>query len=437
MNTDIFTKILDDHKELASLPQTLTEVLRVLKNENSSTGDLADVISRDPALTIKMLRIVNSPYYCGGREITTLSQAVMTLGTRAVSALALSTSIYDLTGKWDNSIDRVRFWRHSLEVAVAARMIAEATNYPRIEEAFITGILHDIGLLILEKSFPAKFKSLWNQAESGEHLFDLEDNCWGTNHARVGQFLLEQWNLPSVICEAIGQHHNNFPPDTDDPDFTLAQIVMLANRISKFSTANSNFESADKIEQKNIIRKNLKLPQDRLKSIEEHLMKNVVDEASFLEIEIGSNDDILIEANQMLYRKYLMVEDLLAENSKMHQEITQTKIEKASLEAVRTITATFNHYINNAVATILGRAQLIELGVRKGEIIDNNNTTTRSMDIIINGVNTIQFVLKELRDLSKFDTTVYHDETYIIDIEKKIRTELDKLQKRDQEEIVT
>ena len=229
MNTDIYNKIIDDHKELTSLPQTLTEVLRILKDENSNATDLANVISKDPALTAKMLRIVNSPYYGAGREITTLSQAVMTLGTRAVSALTLSTSIYDMTENWDTSIDRTRFWRHSLEVAVAARSIAEAIKYPKVEEAFITGILHDIGLLVLEKSFPDKFKSLWNLSESDEHLIELEENSWSTNHARVGQFLLEQWKIPTVITSAIGQHHNNFPPDEDDDDFVLAQIIALAN----------------------------------------------------------------------------------------------------------------------------------------------------------------------------------------------------------------
>jgi HD-like signal output (HDOD) protein len=90
---------------------------------------LAEVLSRDPALTAKVLRIVNSPYYGAGREITTMPQAVMTLGMRAVSALALSTSIYDLSGKWQVTIDRQRFWRHSLEVAMAARMIARESGY--------------------------------------------------------------------------------------------------------------------------------------------------------------------------------------------------------------------------------------------------------------------------------------------------------------------
>lgn len=432
MNTDIYNKIIEDHKELTSLPQTLTEVLRILKDETANSCELANVISRDPALTAKMLRIVNSPYYGAGREITTLSQAVITLGTRAVSALTLSTSIYDLTKNWDTSIDRIRFWRHSLEVAVAARTIAEIIKYPRIEEAFISGILHDIGLLVLEKSFPDKFKSIWNQAESGDHLIELEENSWSTNHARVGQFLLEQWKIPTVITESIGQHHNNFPPLTDDEDFRLPQIVALANKIAKFSTLTVNYDSAYRIEQKEIIQKNLNISAVQMKELEENLIAKVVDEAQFLEIEIGSPSEILMEANKMLYRQYMTVENLLSENAQMQKEITQSKIDKASLETVRTITATFNHYINNATATILGRTQLLGLSLSKGDIIDSQNKMSFSIDVIISGIDTIQLVLQELRNLSEFKTIVYHDDAYILDIEKKIKKSLAQLKGQDE-----
>ena len=431
MNTDIYNKIIDDHKELTSLPQTLTEVLRILKDENSNATDLANVISKDPALTAKMLRIVNSPYYGAGREITTLSQAVMTLGTRAVSALTLSTSIYDMTEKWDTSIDRIRFWRHSLEVAVAARSIAEIIRYPRIEEAFITGILHDIGLLVLEKSFPEKFKSLWNMAESDEHLIELEENSWSTNHARVGQFLLEQWKIPTIITSAIGQHHNNFPPDEDDEDIILPQIIALANKTAKFSTHQRSMESAANVVQKEIIRNNLRITGEKMKSLDENLMAQVVEEAEFLEMEIGTPNEILMEANKMLYRQYMTVENLLSENAQMQKEITQSKIEKASLKAVSTITATFNQYINNAAATILGRTQLLEFAVKQGEILGDKDKIDRSLDIIISGVNTIQLVLQELRNLSEFKTVVYHDDTYILDIDKKIKIALEKLKEKD------
>ncbi|UCD63887.1 MAG: HDOD domain-containing protein [Candidatus Zixiibacteriota bacterium] len=435
MNTDIYTKILEDHKELASLPQTLAEVIRVTRDDTSSAQDLAEVLGRDPALTAKVLRVVNSPYYGAGREITTLTQAVVMLGLRTVSALALSTSIYDITGKWQSSIDRIRFWRHSLEVAIASRLIAEAVRYPRPEEAFVSGLLHDLGLLVLEKSFKDRYESIWRSAVCGEELVDMEENTWGTNHARIGQFLLDQWGIPSLISEAVGQHHRSFPPDLNEPELRLPQIVALANRISKFSVAKTKVDFESQFDSTEILRKNLQLPGDRLKPIEEQLMSHTVEQARFLEIDIGSTEEILVEANLMLYHHYNAAENLLKENNQMHREITQTQMEKAALESLKTITATFNHYINNAAATILGRAQLIELGMKRGEIVDSQNKTTHALDVIINGVNTIQLVLEELKNLESYETAVYHDETRIIDIENRVRKQLEKLRSAAQSQL--
>jgi HD-like signal output (HDOD) protein len=144
---DIFAKILSDHKELTSLPQTLAEVLRVTREEDSSTQELAKVLMRDPAMTAKVLRIANSPYYGAGRSISTVTQAVVTLGMRTVTALTLSSSVYKLVGDWKTAIDRTRFWRHSLEVAIGSRMIYEALGKKQSEEAFVAGLLHDIGIL--------------------------------------------------------------------------------------------------------------------------------------------------------------------------------------------------------------------------------------------------------------------------------------------------
>ncbi len=424
MNAEFYNKIIQDHQELSSLPQTLAEVLRVTKSDTSSAQDLANVLSHDPALTAKVLRIVNSPFYGLARAVTTLPQAVVTLGMRAVSALALSTSVYDLTGKWESTVNRVRFWRHSLEAAIACRNIAEAVRYPRVEEAFVAGLLHDIGILVLEKSFSDKYRSVWKQVEAGGVLVDLEDAAWGTNHARVGQFLLEQWGIPTIICDAVGQHHNHFPPDATEPDFVLPQIVLLGNLISKFSIANARPHLDYESDNREIVSKNLRIPEERLRSIEEQLLHNTVEEAKFLEIDVGTPDAIMLEANKMLYFHYLTVENLLRENRQMQREIAQTKLEKAALETLRTITATFNHYLNNAAATILGRAQLIQLGVGKGEVVDSRNKIGYAIDIIISGVNTIQVVLEELKNLNEFKTTIYHDDTYIIDIEKKMRERL-------------
>jgi len=406
------------------VPQTLAEVLRIAKDDDSSVKDLAEVLQCDPALTAKILRVVNSPFYGTRREITSVRQAVLTLGMRAVIAVALSTSIYDMTGKWQLSIDRMRFWRHSLEVAVGTRMIAEAIRYPSSEEAFVCGLLHDIGLLIIEKSFPEEFKRIWAQAESEDEILKLEEETWGTDHARIGQFLLEQWNLPVVLCEAVGRHHDEFLTDNTKAGSVLPQVVALANTISQFTMCETCSAFPSTLQRKEHLTANLKLNSVIMEQIEEKHLGKTLELAKFLDIDIGSQTDLLVEANRILYKQYGAVESLLRENRQMEQHLALAKLDKAALDTLKTISATFNHYINNAVGTILGRAQLVEVALQKGSIIDHDGCVAKAMRVIINGVNTIQSVMDELSKLATFKTTVYHDDTHIIDIEKRLKKKL-------------
>jgi len=425
MDTDILKKILDENKELLSLPQTLVEVMRVTRQENFSAQELADVLIRDPALTAKVLRIVNSPFYGVSRQVSSMMQAVMTLGTRQVTALALSTSVYAVTAKWNSHIDRLRFWRHSLEVAIGARMIADAIRYPNWEEVFVSGLLHDIGMLVLENSYPEESNRIWRAVESHEAMTDSEEESWGTNHARVGQFLLEQWKLPPAICEAVGRHHHVFPAGTTNPEMISAQIVCLANLISRFSAVRLvPRDVAIVIEQKEGLRKNLNLQAEQLNQIESQLFSKTVAEASYLEIEVGRPEEILSEANKIMFEQYLTVENLLRENRKMQNQIAKDQIKKAALESLRTIAVTFNHYINNATAIILGRAQLVEASIANNQIKDPDGQLNMAMQVIINSVDTIGLVMEELKELASFETTVYHDKTRILDIEQKIRAKL-------------
>lgn len=422
---DLFQTILKDHEELASLPQSLSEVLRLSRDPDCSAREMAAVLMRDPGLTTKVLRLANSPYFGAGRQVSSVTQAVMTLGMRAVTALALSASVYDLTGKWAGAVDRLRFWRHSLAVAIGAKGIAEAIRYECPEEAFVAGLLHDIGLLVLEKSFPDRYARLWRQAESGESLPDLEDQVWGTNHARVGQFLLEQWHIPEAICSAVGKHHTEYPYDEHDPVFRLPQVVALANEIAQFTIIKARPLQTQQIDRQDLLRTNLKIDMDRLQKVREDLLARTMQEAAFLDIEIGSNEVLLTEANRILYHQFITLERVLRENRSMQREIARGQLEKSALETLKTITATFNHYINNAVGAILGRAQLVQHDIRKGAYAERAENALQSMDIIVNGVKTIRSVMEELTNLSAFKTTVYYDDTYIIDIENKIKRKIE------------
>lgn len=428
MQNDVIAKILAEHKELLSLPQTLAEVLRVARDERSSAKELADVLMRDPALTAKVLRIVNSSFYGVGRAVGTMTQAVVTLGTRTVTALALSSSVYKTTEKWKTSFDRLRFWRHSLEVAIASRMVAEAARYPHPEEAFVAGLLHDLGIIILEGSFPDQYRQVWTRAQQNGSLADHEDEQFATNHARVAQFLLEQWKLPSHLCQAVGHHHATFTPHEQGSDHALDQIVCLGNLLSRFRLRDrQGMDPVDAITAKQTLRDNLRLSAEQLLQIEQQLFARTVEEARYLEMEIGNAEELLAEANRLLFQQYMTVENLLCENRRMQQQIARDQMKKLALESVKTITATINHYLNNATATILGRAQLVEYAISNGQVRDPDGSLASAMQVISGGVNTISAVMDELQHLAEFETTVYHAETHIIDIENRLKGQLARL----------
>jgi len=426
---EIFYRILSEHRELSSLPQVLNEILNVSNDPRSSAADLANIIIKDPPLTAKVLRVVNSPYYGQAREITTVQDAVVALGMRSVTAIALSTSIYSFINKVDSSINRKRFWRHSLEVAIAARMIAEKCGYKPSDEAFVTGLLHDIGSLILEASFPEEFRRIWKLVEAGENQVTAEQRTWSTDHARAGQFILDQWGLPKKIGEAVRCHHEVFEYGGSKETGKLGQIINLANLISRFRTYNTPPPETRTLENKDIITANLNIPTEELNSICQNLVNEVVQESSYLEIEIGTTEEILHEANKILYRQLITVEDLLRENRGMKQRMGHDREKKAAFESLKTLAATFSHYLNTATATIRERAESIEASIARGDIVDKTGATALSTGIIAEAVDAIAMIIRELKNVTAFEATVYKDDSYLIEIEDKIKTQLENLEK--------
>ncbi|MBD3333676.1 HDOD domain-containing protein [candidate division GN15 bacterium] len=358
-----------------------------------------------------------------------MSQAVVTLGTRAVQALALSSSVYDLTHNLKGRIERSRFWRHSLETAVASRLLATKSGKSNPDEAFVAGLLHDVGILVLESSFPEKFERIWPVVESGERLEDVEENIWGTNHARVAQFLFEQWHLPESICNAVGHHHNQFVSSMKDEEFHLPQIVGLADLLGQYTMVKARTMTTADLERREIMQSNLGLSNKDLEALQASVTSQMIEEARFLEMEIGTVEELLLEANRRLYEQYVTLEALLRENRRMQEELAQAQVRQAALDALKTITATFNHYLNNAAGTILGRAQLVQVDIQRGVIGDSEDSADQAMKVIVNCVTTIQSVLEELGRLRSFETIVYHDDTKILDIERKIKRQFEQLEK--------
>jgi len=426
---DIFYRILSEHKELSSLPQIMAEVLKVADDPDSSASDLARVILKDPSLTARLLRVVNSPFWGQTREITTINEAVVTLGMKTVTAIALSASVYDVISGFGVAIDRKRFWRHSLEVALAARLLAEKTGHKPSEEAFVAGLLHDIGMLVLEDAFPDEFRRIWKLVEAGEDHVTCEQRAWGTDHARAGQFLLNQWGLPGSIGEAVRDHHRTYAAGEDVPETPLALIVNLANSMSRFRFYNMPPPDPVHLENRDSIAARLGLSPDDVNHMAENLISEVIKESGYLEIEIGGIEDLLRDANRLLYRQFIDLENLLRENRTMKQKISRNQARKAALESLKTLAGTYGHYIKDAGDVIREQAQQVEHGIFKGEMTDPDGHVAMSMQVINNGIDAVFMILSELKKLTTFESIINNDRSYLVETESKIRKQLAGLDK--------
>lgn len=424
METDFLKKVLTDSRDLASLPQTLSEVLRVTRDERSSASDLSAVIMRDPALTARLLRIVNSAYYGLGRPISSISQAVMAIGMRQVTALALSSSVYKMTDNWRSSFDRRVFWRHSLEVAIGARLIAEKVGWRNIDEPWVVGLLHDIGILVLERSYAKDYSRIWSIAQQETALEDLEVTQWNTDHARIGQFLLQQWNLPESIGLAVRFHHTTFVSNDTDPEHRLAQISCLAHLISRSSLGKSMPATESEVEQKEILTANLGLSAEALRDIEKKIFSRMISEAQYLEIDIGSTEDLLAEANQQLLDQYLALESLLRENRQMQKQLNDDQLAGASTESVRRATLVFAQYLADASDIISNRAEAVRAAIETGAINDPRGLVTMSVQGIQTGLSTVRTLVSEILAITSSHVSRNCNPDYLQAVESRVKRQL-------------
>ncbi len=331
MNAAFLERAMHEAGELASLPQTFAEVLRVLRDERSSADQLARVLMKDPPLTAKVLRMANSPIYGTGQKIGSMIQAIRVLGDRQVTALALSTTVYDMTQDWLSSLDRMRFWRHALETAIASRMIGESLGRKSTEELFLAGLLHDLGLLVLEKMEPKEFARIWNEAGKEGGFVGMEYQLWGTTHAEIGGYLLRKWYLPEGICQPVDQHHNGAILDQTEPDLVPSQILMLGHMISKFTIAPERELNTDALLATESLRSALGIPAGQLVDIERDLTSTTMAEADYLEMNIGTIDDLLLEANRLLFEQSVAAERLANENLRLRRRLQKQQADAESV----------------------------------------------------------------------------------------------------------
>jgi putative nucleotidyltransferase with HDIG domain len=222
-------QILSSVAQLRPMPTHVSRILRALEDPNTNAGEIADLIGLDQALAASLLKMANSAGLGYNLNCTNLKEAVMRLGYKRIKTLVLGlTATGPLTRRMIGyRLGAGELWNHSVATAVAAQWLAQAVRYPRPEEAYVAGLLHDFGKLLLDQHVLIDYNRMMEiMLRNNRCLWEVEEQVIGIDHARVGGLIAEKWSFPVILTEAIQFHHMpSLAPTAEE----LASIVNIAN----------------------------------------------------------------------------------------------------------------------------------------------------------------------------------------------------------------
>lgn len=406
--------------KFAALPEVLSRLITLFDDPDASSTEVASLLSKDAGLLSRILKVANSAYYGGGGDVSTSQQALVKLGFRTTKAVVLSSAVYSSVNKSaPEGIDLRPFWQHGLEVGVTAMLMADDLCPTCADECFVAGLLHDIGRAALACAFPDKFRAHL-QSPSATWTLESEKAIFGADHAEVGAYLCRLWRFPEPLALAVDRHHELPQSLPESPRDRIALCVGLADSMGLVSWAGPAASRTECRHYREHVGGQAGLDAERLQVISAQAAPQIEEWAHMLEIEVCPTSQLLTQANERLFNLYRALEQVHLENEKLHARLLSEEAERASLEALRVICATFSHHINNATTTILGRAQLVGLAVGRAEKHEQTDKIMQSMKVIEHAVDTITEVLGELKTLTRFDTTSYHGRAEILKLKREI-----------------
>ncbi len=239
--------------EIATLPEVTVKIIQIVENPRSTARDLHEVIKNDPALSARLLKVVNSAFYGLPGQISSIDRAIVLLGLSAVKNIAIAASMTHLfnTGAAIDGFSGVELWRHSIAAGVAARLLTAAQGRPTVEESFLAGLIHDIGLLVQRQVYPREIAELVARRQADNRQFcELEREIIGADHQALGMALAGKWRFPRTLCTTIGYHHQ--PMELAPANRELPALVFLADTLAcragiGFSLTGSEEEPSEEV----------------------------------------------------------------------------------------------------------------------------------------------------------------------------------------------
>ena len=203
---------LENLKDLPSIPSVISTVLNEIESPNYNARYIAKLIEQDQGLTARILKMANSPSYGLVRTISTIDTAIIILGSNTIKEILISLLVQKIFTKTRSKVlNSKSFWQYSIFCGAASRFIARKMKYKIVSEAFVTGLMHDIGILVAVDNFRSNFSKVRQlQLEKGYSIIEAELEILECTHSDIGAWITEKWNFPEKISNAIKFHHIPF-----------------------------------------------------------------------------------------------------------------------------------------------------------------------------------------------------------------------------------
>lgn len=230
MSPELFQRLTAAVESMPAFPKSVQRILELTRDVNSTPKEMVEVIDKDPVVTVKILKVVNSAYYSLPRQITSIGNAVVYMGFNTIKNLALSIAAIGMLPKTDESgFDAQQYLLHSLATAAIAKQLANRVDDADPMDCFIAGLLHDFGKVVFAQMMPNEFKAALKVSQSnGTSLHLALQHEIGADHVLVGAMLVEKWRFAPHLIETIRHQHPSNYKDTD-----MIACVFAANQISK------------------------------------------------------------------------------------------------------------------------------------------------------------------------------------------------------------
>jgi|WetSurMetagenome_2_1015567.scaffolds.fasta_scaffold89553_2 putative nucleotidyltransferase with HDIG domain len=218
--------------DLPATPGIVSLLMSLTTDVNINISRITRAILSDQSLTARVLRLSNSSFYGRSKEVRTLNDAVVILGFKTLRSLVVAMSTQAMYRNGGKAELQNKLWEHALATAICSRQIAQVIGFGQSEEAFIAGLLHDIGKLVMIQKMPQEYGEIIARVESSDQTFvAAEEAEFGFNHTDVGLLLLHKWAFPRDLAIAVFEHHA--PIDPTDEHITLSMIVNVGNFLAK------------------------------------------------------------------------------------------------------------------------------------------------------------------------------------------------------------